>query len=358
MKDKVILSNAYTDTLLSLAFQEGLLTADPDKNDHVYEKYKKKPIDYHLAKSLLEQLLLSPYPIIRQKLHSSVEGKLLEDNNIFFDAREINTVVPMNNYPTEMFLGILKGRGIEMSKQQFIETIDEIIKINEEYNKLEIEFGGELPSLAFKKLAQEISNDPTFMEDEKHKKLENVNVQANRVSNKLMAILEFLELQTIAEEQDAVIKIQAQFDNINQDIEKYDNIGDAQTLILRLVEKEFGYISLRTSSLRETLILAQTPEFIAYRTKLDEWINKLISGEYNDLENIRKEIRRARKYIDMKPVIDTGGNFLAFLGVPLALFTLATPIGLGLAVAGVVPCLANIGLEKKYKWAMINQVNP
>jgi len=89
----------------------------------------------------------------------------------------------------------------------------------------------------------------------------------------------------------------------------------------------------------------------------DEWINRLISGQHEELEKIRNEIRTARKYIDLKPIVQRGGDVLAFFGVPLALFTLPTPVGVALSIAGVMPFLTNLGLEKKYKWAMINQVN-
>ena len=103
--------------------------------------------------------------------------------------------------------------------------------------------------------------------------------------------------------------------------------------------------------------MAQTPEFIAYRIQLNEWMNKLTSGKHSELEKIRKEIRTARRFIDMQPIVEKGGVFLAIIGIPLSFFPLTTPIGVGLAVAGVIPSITDFGLGKKYKWAMINKVN-
>lgn len=363
MKDKVILSNDYTETFLSMAFQEGLLVSDKNKNDHIYEKYKTNVVDFNLAKSLLEQFLLSPYPILRKNLHESVEGKLLEDNQIFFDDGEIETVVPMNNYPTDLFLGILEGNGIKLSSTEFSSTINNIIKEKKEYDELEIEFGGVLPELGgFKDAIKQVLRTAKIdvveeIEDERHLKLRALNKKAKQNLDKISSVIEFLELETLAEKHDANIKVKTKFGAFPENDEKIDSIINTQTLILKLVEKEFGYISLRTNSIKDTLLLAKTPEFIAYRTQLDEWINCLASGKQDGIEKIRREIKIARRFIDLKPIVEKGGNILAYIGVPLAFFPPTAIIGVGLSIAGIIPSITTYALDKKYKWAMINQVN-
>ena len=144
MREKVILSRDYTETFLAMAFQEGLLKADKNKNDHIYEKYKETQIDFDSAKSILEQLLLSPIPLIRKRLHESVEGSLIEENQIIFDDRKVEIIVPMNRYPTDLFLGILKGNGIEMTEREFKDIIDAIVQADKEYDQLELEFEGKM----------------------------------------------------------------------------------------------------------------------------------------------------------------------------------------------------------------------
>jgi hypothetical protein len=156
MKEKVILNTDFTDVLLSMAFQEGLLVADRLKTDAVYEKYKNHPFDFNLSKSLLEQLILSPIPIIRTKFLDGVEGRLLEENEIDFEDKELKRLVPLNNYPTELFLAILRGNGLEISKEKFEEEIKDIIEINNELEKLELEFDGELPNLGMERLWKEV----------------------------------------------------------------------------------------------------------------------------------------------------------------------------------------------------------
>lgn len=356
MKDKVVLNKDYTEILLGLAFHEGLLLANPHENDFIYEKYKTMQIDYNLAKSLLEQLLLSPKPILKNRFHKSVKGDLIDNEIFLYDEKAIERKLPTKNIPNEMFIGILNGKGIQITYSQFDEIIEQIKNIDHDYTVLQSEFGGKIPDLAITHILSLINNDSSYLKDEKYQRLINLNNIYESLQYIMNPLIEFIELQTMAEEYDAMIKIPAIFNQLSPVIKNIP-VTENQTAILRLVEKEFNYISLRTTSLRETIALSNKPEFIAYRQKQDEWIGKLISGDINGIESIKKELRQAKKYIDKIPIIEQGGTFLAYIGVPLALINLPISAGLGLAVAGILPSLITGGIMENYKWAMINKIN-
>ena len=78
---------------------------------------------------------------------------------------------------------------------------------------------------------------PEELEDERYKRLRNLNKRASSNLDKVSRVLEFLELQTIAEEENAFVKVKAKFDSISKKEIPFDSLGDSQTLLLRLVEK-------------------------------------------------------------------------------------------------------------------------
>jgi hypothetical protein len=57
------------------------------------------------------------------------------------------------------------------------------------------------------------------------------------------------------------------------------------------------------------------------------------------------------------PIIQKGGNLLAFIGVPMSLIPITAMTGFGLAVIGILPTLIDGVLNETYKWTMINKIN-
>lgn len=105
--------------------------------------------------------------------------------------------------------------------------------------------------------------------------------------------------------------------------------------------------------------MVQTPEAVAYREKIDEWLSALSAFELDKAENIQKDIVAVQDAMKFSKTVEKAGVIVTTVGLLNVPASFVYP-GMATTIIGSVSTILGVGatyygmrknLNKKYLWA-------
>lgn len=351
----VVLDDFSLWALLRLAHREGLVR--PKGRAQIRQLEDSDP---KLERQVLEQLVLTPKVLAffdRGSLCEDIlEGEFLDSDNL------IQTQTPevcdsFEALPKNLITGIMQASGQVIPEAEFVPRLTAAMAVEEE-RKRRIHEGKRFPGLSdhiFKALKQDKLTVEEWDFYHKHRQIMEKIYPIERAFHHAQ------EVMTAASEHSAYGMV-PYFDEtagISIRNPRFEDSASVNARVLfRVVAQDIGTL-LPPTTLTGTLKLAGSPEAEALRYKSAEWIDRLESGELNNIGSIRDEIRVAMRSLEKTKRAKTTGAFVTLAAVPVAVaeMLIGSPGIAGLAF-GAIGTVAEVSVrrtEKRYRWALLGK---
>lgn len=359
----VVLDEAATQVLLTLAASEGLLEEKRERTDAFLEMLLKKHANSPIYTQVLEQIVLTPNILTFAHLpEEGLHGLLLDRGMIRQVPKPAEPTVKVDKFSKPVIGGMLAARGYSIPESEFEPRLRAAQLALAEAEQYELERHRETPNLFRRKIQEMLSNvRGTEIVDEYTEEEYTAEEGRQQAYNAAMPILdcmlEYLNLATVASQENALLKTPT-YPTINQTIPAPDLLQHSQgdeIALFRIVATGLGKLTYRPT-LKESLKLAEEPATQALRDQLPEWIDELSKGNLATVEKVQREIQQATSALERLSPVKSTGTLTTWLAVPVSLteLFLGLPPVLGITVSliGKGASAATVLVEKKYKWAM------
>jgi len=149
--------------------------------------------------------------------------------------------------------------------------------------------------------------------------------EANRkVAPAVGVVEEFLALAEVAESSHLHLKTPIHKQSANLINLRPDDPDSDATQVFRIASDALGRIPI-CNSLRDTIELANEPETVALRHKIDQWLESLPHGEADRTLQIQQEIAHASETLIKSRSLQAAGYITGIIGVPLSLAGFINP---------------------------------
>lgn len=353
----IVFHNMQLRAFLSIAAQEGLI-CENGITDGVYDELTKYHPSYMFAQNILEQFCVAGTVYMDSAIFRCFDGELIDKGIIKPYEKEGFTWNGEIEYDVDMVQTMLVEKGYDIKYYSVQKITEEFNKLQEQLRRL-ISIEDKYPDISryeFLRALDLNEFDGKYTRDifDNYHTLK-LNIFRNPIYD---ICVEYLRIASIAYQNDLLSTVSIGKGNtckyrFNLDGSSLKESDNAVT-ISQYTSDRLGTI-ITAGSLKDCITLISTSEAIAYREKVDEFINYLARSDFNNMEIVDREIKKAQNAMRFKKAISASGKIVATAGAIVTLAGKLTPDPLldamGIAIATVGIPVAFYDPTKKYIWA-------